>query len=64
MIQKKDCQGVYNAMETTISAVECEIIRHCARNDITNNFVKKFHIVEHKPVQKKKRKNIDLLVFS
>ena len=49
-------------METIISTVECKIIRHCDRNDFIYNFMKKIHIVEHKPVQK--GKNIDLLAFS
>ena len=45
-----------------MSAVECKIIRHCDRNDFVYNFMKKIHIVEHKPVQI--GKNIDLLAFS
>ena len=48
--------------KATISAVECKIIRHCDRNDFLYNFLKKIHIVEHKPVQK--GKNIDLIAFS
>ena len=48
--------------ETTISTIECKIIRHCDRNDFIYNFMKKIHIVEHKLLQK--GKNIDLLAFS
>ena len=47
--------------EKTFSAIKCRIIRHCDRNDCIYNFMKKIHIVEHKPVQK--GKNIDLLAF-
>ena len=54
---------VLRRSETTISAVKCiKIIRHCDRNDFIYNFMKNIHIVEHKPVHK--RKNIDLLAFS
>ena len=58
-----DTKNIVNVCttETTISAVECKIIRHCDRNDFVYYFRKKIHIVEHKPAQK--GKNIDLLAF-
>ena len=51
-------------METTISAVKCQIIRHCdrIRNDFIYNLMKNIYIVEYKPVQKGNK--IDLLAFS